>query len=134
MAKAPTYQDLNRQKTEAEAMQSKADQRAAVTQNTEAAVNANVNPVLAEYIKRNSGQQGLGPRDPATEYSAIAGNVAKNVPDQQTYSMAMTEAAKAGQVPMDAVLGDANVLDQYKVGLINTMKQSQPQGLGQVAQ
>lgn len=134
MAKAPTYQDLNRQKAEADSMQSQADQRAAVTQNTEAAVNANVNPVLAEYIKRNSGQQGLGPRDPATEYSAIAGNVAKNVPDQQTYSMAMTEAAKAGQVPMDAVLGDANVLDQYKVGLMNTMKQSLPQGLGQVAQ
>ena len=50
MAKAPTYQDLNRQRAEANAMQSQANQRTAIAQNTEAAVSANTNPVLAEYM------------------------------------------------------------------------------------
>ena len=136
MAKAPTYQDLNRQRAEADAMQSQANQRTAVAQNTEAAVSANTNPVLAEYMQRNSGQQGLVPRDTGmtNDYSTIASSVAKNVPDQQSYSLAMIDAAMKGQVPAEAVLGDTNVLDQAKVGLINAMKQSQNQGLGQIAQ
>lgn len=136
MAKAPTYQDLNRQRAEADAMQSQANQRTAVAQNTEAAVSANTNPVLAEYIQRNSGQQGLVPRDTGmtNDYSTIASSVAKNVPDQESYSLAMVDAAMKGQVPAEAVLGDANVLDQAKAGLVNAMKQSQNQGLGQIAQ
>ena len=132
MAKAPTYQDLNRQRAEESAMQSQSEQRNAVAQNTEAAVTSNANPVLADYMSRNSGQQGLAPRDPAGEYSILADNVAKSVPDQESYSMVMVEAVKNGQIPAEAVLGDANVLDQAKVGLVNTMRQNQ--GLGQVAQ
>ena len=136
MAKAPTYQDLNRQRAEADAIQSQANQRTAVAQNTEAAVSANINPVLAEYMQRNSGQQGLVPRDTGMthDYSTIASSVAKNVPDQESYSLAMIDAAMKGYVPAEAVLGDTNVLDQAKVGLVNAMKQSQNQGLGQVAQ
>ena len=136
MAKAPTYQDLNRQRAEADAIQSQANQRTAVAQNTEAAVSANTNPVLAEYMQRNSGQQGLVPRDTGmtNDYSTIASSVAKNVPDQESYSLAMIDAAMKGYVPAEAVLGDTNVLDQAKVGLVNAMKQSQNQGLGQVAQ
>lgn len=136
MAKAPTYQDLNRQRAEANAMQSQANQRTAIAQNTEAAVSANTNPVLAEYMQRNSGQQGLVPRDTGmtNDYSTIASSVAKNVPDQESYSLAMIEAAMKGYVPAEAVLGDANVLDQAKAGLVNAMKQSQNRGLGQIAQ
>ena len=136
MAKAPTYQDLNRQRAEADAIQSQANQRTAVAQNTEAAVSANTNPVLAEYMQRNSGQQGLVPRDTGmtNDYSTIASLVAKNVPDQESYSLAMIDAAMKGHVPAEAVLGDTNVLDQAKVGLVNAMKQSQNQGLGQIAQ
>ena len=136
MAKAPTYQDLNRQRAEADAIQSQANQRTAVAQNTEAAVSANINPVLAEYIQRNSGQQGLVPKDTGitNDYSTIASSVAKNVPDQESYSLAMIDAAMKGYVPAEAVLGDTNVLDQAKIGLVNAMKQSQNQGLGQVAQ
>ena len=136
MAKAPTYQDLNRQRAEADAMQSQNNQRTAVAQNTEAAVSANANPVLAEYMSRNSGQQGLMPRDTGVtnDYSTIAGSVAKSVPDQQSYSLAMINAAMKGQVPAEEVLGDTNVLDQAKVGLVNAIKQSQNQGLGQVVQ
>ena len=136
MAKAPTYQDFNRQRAEADAIQSQANQRTAVAQNTEAAVSANINPVLAEYMQRNSGQQGLVPRDTGMtyDYSTIASSIAKNVPDQESYSLAMIDAAMKGYVPAEAVLGDTNVLDQAKVGLVNAMKQSQNQGLGQVAQ
>ena len=136
MAKAPTYQDLNRQRAEADAIQSQANQRTAVAQNTEAAVSANTNPVLAEYMQRNSGQQGLVPRDTGitNDYSTIASSVAKNVPDQESYSLAMIDAAMKGHVPAEAVLRDANVLDQAKAGLVNAMKQSQNQGLGQIAQ
>ena len=136
MAKAPTYQDLNRQRAEADAIQSQANQRTAVAQNTEAAVSANTNPVLAEYMQRNSGQQGLVPRDTGmtNDYSTIASAVAKNVPDQESYSLAMIDAAMKGHVPAEAVLRDANVLDQTKAGLVNAMKQSQNQGLGQIAQ
>lgn len=134
MAKAPTYQDLNRQRAEESAMQSQSEQRNAVAQNTEAAVSSNANPVLAEYMNRNSRQQGLMPIDNGVtnDYSTIAGNVAKSVPDQETYSYVMLEAARNGQVPAEEVLRDANVLDQAKVGLVNAMKQNQ--GLGQVAQ
>ena len=132
MAKAPTYQDLNRQRAEETAMQTQSEQRNAVAQNTKAAVTSNANPVLADYMSRNSGQQGLTPREPANEYSTLAANVAKSVPDQESYSMAMIDAAMKGHVPAEEVLRDANVLDQAKVGLVNTMKQNQ--GLGQVAQ
>lgn len=132
MAKAPTYQDLNRQRAEESAIQSQSEQRNAVAQNTEAAVTSNANPVLADYMSRNSGQQGLTPRDSTSEYSILAENVAKSVPDQESYSRVMIEAVRNGQIPAEAVLGDANVLDQAKVGLVNTMRQNQ--GLGQVSQ
>lgn len=132
MPKAPTYQDLNRQRADDAAMQVQSEQRNAVVQNTESAVAGNTNPVLAEYMSRNSGPQGLAPRDPAGEYSILADNVAKSVPDQESYSMVMVEAVKNGQIPAEAVLSDSKVLDQAKAGLVNAMRQSQ--GLGQVPQ
>jgi len=134
MARAPTYQDLSRQRAEASAMQSQANQRNSVVQNTEAAGSANTNPVLAEYLQRNSGQQGLVPRDTGVtnDYSTIASEIAKSVPDQESYSLAMIEAAMSGQVPTEAVLEDVSVLDEAKAGLVNAMKQGQNRGLGQV--
>lgn len=134
MAKVPTYQDLNRQRAEESAMQSQSEQRNAIAQSTEAAAESNRNPVLAEYMLRNSTQQGLVPRDTGitNDYSTIASSVAKNVPDQESYSLAMIDAAMKGQVPAEAVLADTNVLDQAKARLVNTMRQSQ--GLGQVTQ
>lgn len=134
MAKVPTYQDLNRQRAEESAMQSQSEQRNAIAQSTDAAAESNRNPVLAEYMLRNSTQQGLVPRDNGItyDYASVASGIANAVPDQQSYSMAMVNAAMKGQVPAEAVLADTNVLDQAKVGLVNTMRQSQ--GLGQVTQ
>lgn len=119
MAKVPTYQDLNRQRAEEVAVQSQTEQRNAVLQDAEIAANNNRNPVLAEYMSRNSAPQGLVPRNTV-------------VPDQQAYSLAMVDAAMKGQVPTETVLADANVLEQAKIGLMNSMRQNQ--GLGQLAQ
>lgn len=132
MAKAPTYQDLNRQRAEEAAMQSQTEQRNTVAQNTQVAADSNKNPVLAEYMRRNATPQGLVPIDNGKtyDYSTIAGEIAGIVPNQQAYSSAMVDAVMKGQVPAESVLADANVLDQAKIGLMNSMRQSQ--GLGQL--
>ena len=133
MAKVPTYQDLNRQRAEEAAMQSQTEQRNTVAQNTQVAADSNKNPVLAEYMSRNTVPQGLLPRDNGKtyDYSTIAGEIAGIVPNQQAYSSAMVDAVMKGQVPAESVLADANVLDQAKAGLVNVMRQNQ--GLGQLA-
>lgn len=127
MAKAPTYQELNRQKAENAAVESQMQQRDRVVRETE--MRGNPNPILSEYMSRGA-QQGLTPRDPVNEYAMLAENVAKSVPDQESYSMAMIEAAIRGQVPAEIVLADQNILEEAKIGLIKAMRQNQ--GLGQI--
>jgi hypothetical protein len=127
MAKAPTYQELNRQKAENDEMNSQLQQKENIAKDAE--MRDTSNPVLAEYMGRKT-QQGLTPRDPAREYAAMAESVANSVPDQESYSMAMIDAAMKGQVPAEAVMSDANIPDQAKAGLVNAMRQNQ--GLGQL--
>lgn len=140
MDKAPTYQDLSRQKAEAAVVQSQVDQRDAVAQDAGLAANANANPVLAAYMNRNAAPQGLTPRAPELTqapadngYTSIAESVAKAVPDQEVYSSTMLNAALKGQVSPESVLADSKVLDQAKVGLVQALQQlQQKQGLGQL--
>lgn len=135
MDRAPTYQDLNRQKAEAEVLQSQTAQKDSVAQGVNTAAAATVNPVLAEYMSRNAAPQGLTPVNPANQYAALSDGVARSVPDQEAYSMALITAAMKGQVPVEDVLADPKILDQAKVGLVNTIQQSQQnQGLGQIQQ
>lgn len=135
MDKAPTYQDLNRQKAEAAAVQSQVTQKENVAQNANSEAAANVNPILAEYLGRNVAPQGLTPVNPANQYAALANDVARSVPDQESYSTAMITAAMKGQVSAEDVLADSNVLDQAKVGLIKAIQQNrQNRGLGQIPQ
>ena len=64
---------------------------------------------------------------------AIMKHVANNVEDQETYSMAMIDAASKGQVPVDAVLGDDSILPQFKDGLLNAVRANAANsGLGQI--
>ena len=135
MDKAPTYQDLNRQKAEAEAIQSQVAQKENIAQTANSEAVANTNPVLAEYMGRNAAPQGLTPTNPANQYAALADSVARSVPDQESYSSAMVNAVIKGQVPAEAVLADSKVLDQAKVGLISAIQQAQQnRGLGQIQQ
>lgn len=135
MDKAPTYQDLSRQKAEAEVIQSQMAQKENVAQNTNAMTAANVNPVLSEYMSRNTAPQGLTPVNPANQYAVLSDGLAKSVPDQESYSTALITAAMRGQVPVEDVLADPKVLDQAKAGLISTIQQGQQnQGLGQIRQ
>lgn len=127
MAKAPTYQELNRQKAESAAIEAQMQQRNNVARETE--MRGSPNPILSEYMSRGA-QQGLTPREPVNEYAMLAENVARSVPDQESYSMAMIEAAIKGQVPAEAVLADQSILEEAKIGLIEAMRQNQ--GLGQI--
>lgn len=122
MAGAPTYQELNRQKAEADALANKEQQR--LTAVDEANAMATPNPVLAEYM---TGQQGLVPKDPISEYTMLATNVANAVPNQQSYSMAMVDAVAKGEVAPDMVLADDSVLPEFKQGLMQATKS--PRGL-----
>jgi hypothetical protein len=61
MAKAPTYQELNQQKADALAAQDQKAQQMNVAQETQNAANANMNPVLAQYMQSNTQPQGLTP-------------------------------------------------------------------------
>jgi len=129
MAKAPTYQELNRQRAENAATQSQVDQKASVAQ--EVGNMSTPNSVLADYMNKNKEPQGLSPRDPRMEYAAMSDSIAKSVPDQETYARTMVNAVMKGQVPAEAVMADAKIPDQVKAGLANQMRQSQ--GLGQLA-
>ena len=112
MDKVPTYQDINRARAEESAMQKQAMQKDAVVK--EAQSMGTPNPVLAEYMNRGN-QQGLVPR-------------VNN--EQEAYSMAMVDAAVKGQVPVEAVLNDQNILPQYREGLMASLNPNM--GLGQI--
>lgn len=129
MAKAPTYQELNREKADAAASQAQTEQKTSMA--NDPSTKGTPNPVLSEYMNRNKQPEGLNPRAPESDYATLAHSIAKSVPDQETYGMTMADAAMKGQVPMEDVLADANISDQIKVGLSNKIKQSQ--GLGQLA-
>ena len=131
MDRVPTYQDITRARAEKEATQNQMAERDALA--NEAQSRATPNPVLSEYMNRGA-QQGLAPREnSASEYTMFAPNVANKVPDQETYSMAMVDAASKGQVPVGAVLEDDSILPQFKEGLLNAIKANTANsGLGQI--
>ena len=131
MDRVPTYQDITRARAEKEAAQSQMAERDALANEVQSRVTPN--PVLSEYMNRGV-QQGLTPREnSAGEYTMFATNVANKVPDQETYSMAMIDAASKGQVPVGAVLEDDSILPQFKQGLLNAVKSSTANsGLGQI--
>ena len=60
----------------------------------------------------------------------FATNVANSVEDQETYSMAMIDAASKGQVPVGAVLEDESILPQ--LNRVCLMQLIQIPGLGQI--
>ena len=131
MDRVPTYQDITRARAEREATQNQLAERNALANEAQSRVTPN--PVLSEYMNRGA-QQGLAPREnSAGEYTLFATNVANKVPDQETYSMAMVDAASKGQVPVGAVLEDDSILPQFKQGLLNAVKSSTANsGLGQI--
>lgn len=131
MDRVPTYQDINRARAEQSSVQNQLDQRDALSKEVQSMNKPN--PVLAEYMNRGA-QQGLVPREnSAGSYTMFATNVANNVADQETYSMAMIDAASKGQVPVGAVLEDDSILPQFKQGLLNAVKSSTANsGLGQI--
>lgn len=131
MDRVPTYQDITRARAEKEATQSQMAERDALANEAQSRVTPN--PVLSEYMNRGA-QQGLAPREnSAGNYTMFATNVANSVEDQETYSMAMVDAASKGQVPVGAVLEDDSILPQFKQGLLNVIKSSTANsGLGQI--
>ena len=131
MDRVPTYQDIARARAEKEATQNQMAERDALANEAQSRVTPN--PVLSEYMNRGA-QQGLAPReDSAGNYTMFATNVANSVEDQETYSMAMIDAASKGQAPVGAVLEDDSILPQFKEGLLNAVKSSTANsGLGQI--
>ena len=131
MDRVPTYQDIARARAEKEATQNQMAERDALANEAQSRVTPN--PVLSEYMNRGA-QQGLAPReDSAGNYTMFATNVANSVEDQETYSMAMIDAASKGQVPVGAVLEDDSILPQFKQSLLNAVKSSTANsGLGQI--
>lgn len=128
MDRVPTYQDITRARAEREAVQNQLAERDALANEVQSRVTPN--PVLSEYMNRGA-QQGLVPReDSAGAYTMFATNVANKVDNQETYSLAMIDAAAKGQVPIGAVMEDDSILPEYKQGLINSMNSQR--GLGQI--
>ena len=128
MDRVPTYQDITRARAEREAVQNQMAERDALVNEAQARVTPN--PVLSEYMNRGA-QQGLTPReDSAGAYTMFATNVANKVDNQETYSLAMIDAAAKGQVPIGAVMEDDSILPEYKQGLIDSMNSQR--GLGQI--
>lgn len=128
MDRVPTYQDINRARAEQSSVQNQLDQRDALSKEVQSMNKPN--PVLTEYMNRTP-QQGLTPReDSAGAYTMFATNVANKVDNQETYSLAMIDAAAKGQVPIGAVMEDDSILPEYKQGLIDSMNSQR--GLGQI--
>lgn len=128
MDRVPTYQDINRARAEQSSVQNQLNQRDALSKEVQSMNRPN--PVLTEYMNRTS-QQGLTPReDSAGAYTMFATNVANKVDNQETYSLAMIDAAAKGQVPINAVIEDDSILPEYKQELIDSMNSQR--GLGQV--
>ena len=128
MDRVPTYQDINRARAEQSSVQNQLDQRDALSKEVQSMNRPN--PVLTEYMTR-APQQGLTPRNNSAEaYTMFATNVANKVDNQETYSLAMIDAAAKGQVPIGAVMEDDSILPEYKQGLIDSMNSQR--GLGQI--
>lgn len=128
MDKVPTYQDINRARADQTYAQNQLAQSNALSKEVQSMNNPN--PVLAEYMNR-APQQGLTPRNNSAEaYTMFATNVANKVDNQETYSLAMIDAAAKGQVPIGAVMEDDSILPEYKQGLIDSMNSQR--GLGQI--
>lgn len=128
MDRVPTYQDINRARAEQSSVQNQLNQRDALSKEVQSMNKPN--PVLIEYMNRTS-QQGLTPRNNSAEaYTMFATNVANKVDNQETYSLAMIDAAAKGQVPINAVLEDDSILPEYKQELIDSMNSQR--GLGQI--
>ena len=128
MDRVPTYQDINRAREEQSSVQNQLDQRDALSKEVQSMNNPN--PVLTEYMNR-APQQGLTPReDSAGAYTMFATNVANKVDNQETYSLAMIDAASKGQVPIGAVMEDDSILPEYKQGLLDSLNSQR--GLGQI--
>ena len=128
MDRVPTYQDINRAREEQSSVQNQLDQRDALSKEVQSMNRPN--PVLTEYMNRTP-QQGLTPReDSAGAYTMFATNVANKVDNQETYSLAMIDAAAKGQVPIGAVMEDDSILPEYKQGLLDSMNSQR--GLGQI--
>lgn len=128
MDRVPTYQDINRARAEQSSVQNQLDQRDALSKEVQSMNKPN--PVLTEYMNRTP-QQGLTPREySAGAYTMFATNVANKVDNQETYSLAMIDAALKGQVSIGAVMEDDSILPEYKQGLINSMNSQR--GLGQI--
>lgn len=128
MDKVPTYQDINRARADQTYAQNQLAQSNALSKEVQSMNNPN--PVLAEYMNR-APQQGLTPRNNSAEaYTMFATNVANKVDNQETYSMAMIDAAAKGQVPFNAVIEDDSILPEYKQGLMDSINAQK--GLGQI--
>ena len=128
MDRVPTYQDINRARAEQSSVQNQLAQSNTLSKEVQSMNNQN--PVLAEYMNRTP-QQGLTPRNNSAEaYTMFATNVANKVDNQETYSLAMIDAAAKGQVPIGAVMEDDSILPEYKQGLIDSMNSQR--GLGQI--
>ena len=128
MDRVPTYQDINRARAEQSSVQNQLDQRDALSKEVQSMNKPN--PILTEYMNRTP-QQGLTPREnSAGAYTMFATNVANKVDNQETYSLAMIDAAAKGQVPIGAVMEDDSILPEYKQGLIDSMNSQR--GLGQI--
>lgn len=128
MDRVPTYQDINRARAEQSSVQNQLAQSNALSKEVQSMNNPN--PVLAEYMNR-APQQGLTPRNNSAEaYTMFATNVANKVDNQETYSLAMIDAAAKGQVPFNAVIEDDSILPEYKQGLMDSINAQK--GLGQI--
>lgn len=128
MDRVPTYQDINRARAEQSSVQNQLVQRDALSKEVQSMNKPN--PVLTEYMNRTP-QQGLTPReDSAGAYTMFATNVANKVDNQETYSLAMIDAAAKGQVPINAVIEDDSILPEYKQGLMDSLNSQR--GLGQI--
>lgn len=114
----PTYEDIKRQKIEANRQQTANAQLAQSTANTNQELEAVKNPVLQQYMNREAAKAGLG--DPRT------------APTPASYSEQMMNGVLAGQVDPRELLADANVLPEYKDALMQQMQPQRTPGLGSI--
>lgn len=132
MAGIPTYQEINRQRAEANAMQQAQMQQQGTQQQVAAEAEANKNPVLTEYMDRSiqpQQAQGLVPRDPMAEYASMAEQVARSVQNADEYGQIMVNAGMQGQVPMEAVLQDERIPVPYRESILAQLQQPNQRGL-----
>jgi len=127
MAAAPTYADLDREKKQAQMAEQQQMEQAQRAQQAEIAKQREANPMLQAYMNKQS-QQGLMPNNAVNEYSATAGLIADQSPDQMAYSQNMVNAALKGQLDPKNVLEDESVLPEMRNALMETLRQ--PSGLG----